>query len=422
MTTIRRRDLGTLALTASAASVALASCGSSGSDSDSTELTLWMTTQEDDQGTAIRALIDAFEKANPGTTVALEERSVDDHKTAMRQAAGTDLVPDIYWYWEGSGLGGELVDVGMSKDLTEQYDQFAWEDRFTTASLAGIAQYGGFHGVPWTLQGQGLYYNKDLFEQAGITEEPQTYEDLVAAAQQLVTAGITPIEFGGTVNWHVMRLLDALVETTCGAELADSLNTAGGDWSDPAVTEAFTELRTWGDTYLHAGYMGISNDDSSQLCFAGKAARACEGTWFNAQVVSNGMDPARIGVFPFPTGTGRLYGFGEAFYVSEQTEKLEAAASFLDFITSSDGQEIAGTAWGALSVNKDVPVDESNPLNPRWAEIFDGADAGMYTNNDQNFSTAETTEYWRIQNSVLTGDIAPGDAGAQFQSFREQNG
>ncbi|MEY8654506.1 ABC transporter substrate-binding protein [Brachybacterium paraconglomeratum] len=426
MTAFTRRSLGTLALTATAATAALTACGGgsgSGSSDGSTELSLWMPTQEDAQGEAISALIDAFEKANPGITVTLEQRSVDDHKTAMRQAAGTDLVPDIYWYWEGSGLGGELIDVGMSKDLSDVYAEKGWEERFTPASLAGITQYGGFHGVPWTLQGEGLYYSKELFEQAGVTEEPTTYEELVGAAEKLLAAGITPIEFGGTVNWHVMRLLDSLLETTCGAELADSLNTGDGDWSaEPAVTEAFTELKTWGDTYFNEGYMGISNDDSSQLFFSGQAAMALEGTWFNASVVANGMDPATLGVFPFPTGTDRLYGFGEAFYVSETTEKIDAAVAFLDFLTSAEGQEIAGTAWGAISVNKDVPVDESNPLNTRWAEIFEASDAGMYTNNDQNFSTAATTEFWRIQNSVLTGEIAPGDAGAEFQAFRAQNG
>jgi raffinose/stachyose/melibiose transport system substrate-binding protein len=135
MTTLTRRSLGTLALTATAATAALSACGGSGSGSSdgSTVLSLWMPTQEDTQGEAITALIDAFEEANPGITVKLEQRSVDDHKTAMRQAAGTDLVPDIYWYWEGSGLGGELIDVGMSKDLSEVYAEKGWEERFTPA-------------------------------------------------------------------------------------------------------------------------------------------------------------------------------------------------------------------------------------------------------------------------------------------------
>jgi raffinose/stachyose/melibiose transport system substrate-binding protein len=417
------RTWGIVALGAAAAT-ALAGCSSTGDGGGGgTDLTLWMTTQEPNQKAAVDGLIEAFESENEDISITVEERSIDQHKDAMRQIAGTNSGPDIYWYWEGSGLGGELVDVGMSLDLTDYYAEYGWEDRFTAASLGPITQYGGFHGVPWTLQGEGIYYNKELFAQAGVDEEPATYDDLVAAAEKLADAGITPIEFGGTVNWHVMRLLDSLVETACGAEVADELNTGDGDWgAEPCVTEAFTELKTWADGFFNEGYMGISNDDSSQLFFSGQAAMALEGTWFNGQVVDNGMDPENIGVFPFPTGTDRLYGFGEGFYINAASSHPDESAAFLDFITSVDGQEIAGTNWGAMSVNQEVPVDESNPLNARWAEIFAANDAGMYMNNDQNFSTAATTEYWRIQNSVLTGDLDPADAGPEFQAYRDANG
>lgn len=411
--------LGVVAL-AGTALLALTSCsGGATGGGDADELVIWMPTQEDSQGEAMTGLIDAFEDANPGVTVKLEQRSVDEHKNAMRQVAGTDAGPDIYWYWEGSGLGGELIDAGMSLDLTDYYAEYGWEDRFTPASLSGITQYGGFNGVPWSQQGEGIYYNKKLFEQAGITTPPATYDDLVGAAQKLKAAGITPIEFGGTVNWDVMRLLDSLIETECGSATADELNTGDGDWgAEDCVTAAFTELKTWGDEYFNSGYLGINNDDAAQLFFSGQAAMSLEGTWYNSQVVDNGLDPADIGVMMFPTGTDRLYGFGEAFYINAASGKADLTAKFLDFGTSAQGQEIVGDAWAALSVNKDVPVDESNPLNAVWADLFNKAD-GVYTNNDQNFSTAETTEYWRIQNSVLTGDIAPADAGAEFQKFRD---
>ncbi|WP_454296030.1 ABC transporter substrate-binding protein [Salana multivorans] len=346
---------------------------------------------------------------------------MDSHKDALRQVAGTNAGPDIYWYWEGSGLGGELHRVGMSEDLTAYYEEYGWLDRFTAASMGGITQYGGYHGVPFSQQGEGLYYNKALFEQAGITETPTTYDELVAAAEKLKAAGITPIEFGGTVNWHVMRLLDSLIETTCGAEKADELNTGDGDWSaEPCVDEAFTELKTWGESYFNEGYMAVSNDDSSQLFYSGQAAMALEGTWFNANLVDNGMDPEEVGIFLFPTGTNRLYGFGEAFYINSASSNKDLAAQFLDFITDAEMQEMSAGTWAALSVNKNVEPSAENPLHAVWAELFDQVE-GTYTNNDQNFTTAETTEFWRVQNSVLTGELDPADAGAEFQKWRDAN-
>ncbi|WP_024287360.1 extracellular solute-binding protein [Cellulomonas sp. KRMCY2] len=415
-----------VAAAAAAALVALAGCSGSGSGDggttdgeggESVDLKVWMPTQEDAQTEAIATVIADFEAANPGITITLEERSVDAHKEALRQVVGTDAGPDVYWYWEGPGLGGELVDVGMSLDLTDYYAQYGWEDRFTEAGLAGITQYGGFHGIPWTMQGEAIYYNKALFEQAGITEPPASYEDLVAAADALVAAGTTPIQFGGTVNWHVMRLLDALIETTCGSDTADALNTTQTGWdTEECVTEAFTELKTWGEKYINEGFMGISNDDSSQLFYTGDAAMAFEGTWFDSNAVENGMDPENVGIFTFPTDTGRLYGFGEGFYINAESAHPDEAAMFLDSATSTATQEKVVGVWVAMSVNNEVAPKTDNPLHELWVPVFSGA-TGLYINNDQNLALDQTTEYWRIQNSVLTGDIAPQDAGAAFQAF-----
>lgn len=402
----------------------LAACGNGGGGSDGTggqALSVWMPTQEDSQSAAVDAMVAGFEEANPGVTVTVEQRSIDAHKDALRQVAGTNAGPDIYWYWEGSGLGGELHRVGMSEDLTAYYEEYGWEDRFTAAALGGITQYGGFHGVPFSQQGEGIYYNKTLFERAGIAETPTTYDELVAAAEKLKAVGITPIEFGGTVNWHVMRLLDSLIETTCGAEKADELTTGDGDWAnEPCVTEAFTELKTWSDDYFNEGYMAVSNDDSSQLFYSGQAAMALEGMWFNSNLVDNGMDPEEVGIFIFPTGTNRLYGFGEAFYINTASPNKDLAAKFLDFVTDVQMQEVSAGTWAAVSVNKDVAPSADNPLNAVWAGLLDGVD-GTYTNNDQNFATAETTEFWRVQNPVLTGDLDPADAGAEFQKWRDVN-
>lgn len=401
----------------------LAACSSGGDAADGgdgggdVDLKVWLLTQEPTQKSALDTMIADFEEANPGVTVTVEERATDPHKDALRQVAGTDAGPDIYFYWEGPGLGGELVDAGVSLDLTEYYEQYGWEDRLTDAALAGITQYGGYHGVPWTQQAEALYYNKSLFEQAGITSPPETYDELVDAADKLVAAGVTPIQFGGTVNWHVMRMLDSLIETFCGSETADRLNVEKTGWdSEECVTEAFTELKTWGDTYFNEGYLGVSNDDANQLFYTESAAMALEGTWFDSFVLDNGMDPANVGIFPFPTGTGRIYGFGEALYVSASSEHPDEAAMFLDHVSSTEAQQKASGSFSAISVNSEVEPSTDNPLHALWIPIFEDAE-GVYINNDQNLSLDETTEYWRIQNSVLTGEIAPEDAGAEFQTF-----
>ncbi len=394
--------------------------GSSSAAQENAELKVWMVTQQDTQKASWKTLVDDFEAANPNIKIVTEERAVDAHKEALRQVSGTGAGPDIYWYWEGPGLGGSLVKAGMSKDLTDYYTQYTWDDRFSAAASAGTKQYGGNHGVPWTVQGEALFYNKKVFAGAGITDFPTDYAGLLAAADKLVAKGVAPIQFGGTVNWHLMRLLDSLIDTKCGADTMTKLMTKTTSWaSEQCVTDAFTELKTWSDKYINKGFISMSNDDSSQLFYQGKAAMALEGTWFDANVKENGMDPANIGIVPFPTGTGRLYGFGEAFYVNAKSEHPDAAAKFLDFITSTEEQAKVVGSWAALSVNKAVQPKDTNPLDALWGPIFSNA-KGLYVNSDQSLSLEETTEYWRIQNAVAIGKMQPAEAGAAMQKFFDQ--
>ncbi|WAH98537.1 ABC transporter substrate-binding protein [Arthrobacter sp. MMS18-M83] len=411
-----------------AALALLAGCGagvsSSAADSSGKTVVTWWTLNQsapsaDDQ---INKLISDFEAANPTIKIERTSRAVDAHKDALRTAIGTSAAPDIYNYWAGPGLGGELVKANASADLADYYKQYNWESRFTSAALNPVKQYGGFQGVPWKLNGEGIYYNKTLFAKAGITELPTTIDELNGAAAKLKSAGITPIEFGGTVNWHVMRLLDTFLEGYCGSAKFDQLVSNKANWGqEDCVTKSFTNLAKWSKDYLNPGFIGINNDESSALFYTGRAAMALEGDWFNKNISDQKVNMDDFGVFPLPSGTGRLYGFEEAEYIGKDSPHKDAAAKFLDYLTSTKVQQQVLGTFGTQSVNKDVtPSTTANALGKSWDGIFKDA-KGLYMNNDQNLSQSATTEYWRIQNLVATGGLDPAKAGSEFQKFLDSS-
>lgn len=420
------RRITQLTAVAVGASLAL-SLGACSTDSESDEgVTLtWFKLQEasETQAATIDEIIADFEAANPGITIKTEERAIDPHKDALRTTLGTGAAPDLYFSWAGPGIGGEFIEAGGSLDLKKYYDEFGWEERFSGSSLETVTAYGNYDGVPYTQRAEGIFYNKALFAEAGITAVPETYEELVAAADKLVEAGITPITFGGTVNWHVMRLLDSILESTCGAETYQALaGTKTASWADePCVEEAFTEFATWTSDYLNDGFIAINNDEAAALFFAGEAAMTLEGDWFNQSVRDNGMDEANVGIIPFPTGTGRIYGFNENIYITPNSEHPDEAAKFLDYLTSAEAQAKFIAAFGSQSVNVEVQAEGQSEMDALWGPIFANS-TGVYMNNDQNLSVEETTEYWRIQNLVATGELSPADAGAEFQKFIDQQG
>ena len=155
------------------------------------EIKLWtLNFANDFANQAFQSIIKQFQDANPGVTVKVENRGVDEHKSALRVAAGSDQGPDIFFSWAGLGLGGEFVKSGLALPMDKYYAEYKWDDRFLPVALTFSKQYpGGQFGVPYTFHGEAIYYNKALFQKAGITSEPKTYDELVAAAEKLAKAG-----------------------------------------------------------------------------------------------------------------------------------------------------------------------------------------------------------------------------------------
>jgi len=83
----------------------------------SEELVIWTRTNGPAEDKALKQIFAQFEAANPGVTIKMETRSVDEHKSALRIAAASKAGPDIYYMWAGLGLGGEFVKAGMSAPL-----------------------------------------------------------------------------------------------------------------------------------------------------------------------------------------------------------------------------------------------------------------------------------------------------------------
>ena len=366
---------------------------------------------------ALEAIAEEFEATHEGVDIVWTQRGVDEIKTALRVSAGSDSGPDIFFSWAGLGLGGEYVNAGMSLPLDKYYERYGWSDSLvpTAAAFADIYE-GGKHGVPFTFKGEAVYYNKTLFERAGIEGEPGSYEELVAAAEALKAEGIPAMTFGGTVNWHVMRLMDVLLETTCGAETHDALIAMEADWSTTdCAAEAFAELQKWSGNYFLKPFMGIDQAQSFNLFVAGRAAMMLEGNWL-VQQLAEVADLDDFGIFPFPTGTDRLYGFAEYHYVSSNSDEPDLAAEFLDYFNSAEVQQKYLGAFATNSVNADVVYEDQRPLDAEWNEIF-GSFEAMFVNGDQGFPAGVTTEYFRLINEVASGNLEPKAAAEAMQTF-----
>jgi len=174
------------------ASLALAGCASNGDSTTATEstgtssqdpVTLSMAGWSLDSTPEFQTLADAFHAANPDITIEVNEyKSGDDYDTQMIADLAAGSAPDLYVLKTLKNFftyqdGGQLLDVS---DVAANYDS-------STNGLSTYAVDGKTFAVPYRQDSWYLYYDKDLFDQAGVgyPDGTWTWDDYAAAAGEL---------------------------------------------------------------------------------------------------------------------------------------------------------------------------------------------------------------------------------------------
>ncbi|HWS58334.1 MAG TPA: extracellular solute-binding protein, partial [Actinotalea sp.] len=194
-----------LRMLAVGASIALlAACGSSadpeatGPDEGGDVTLTWWHNSNSDPGKGVYEQVAAdFEAANPGVTIEINAMAHEDMLTKLDAAFQTGDTPDVYMERGGGELAAH-VEAGLVKDLS---DVAASTIETVGGSAAGWQVDGQTYALPFSLGVVGFWYNKALFEQAGISEPPATIAELDAAVDALKDAGIDPISVGAGDKW-----------------------------------------------------------------------------------------------------------------------------------------------------------------------------------------------------------------------------
>ncbi|MFW6288187.1 MAG: ABC transporter substrate-binding protein [Spirochaetota bacterium] len=148
-------------------------------------------------GEPILTVIDRFNEEYPNINVEVEVVGGGvDYSPVLASRARTNSLPDIFMI-SGSG------DYVLYREFLDDLSDMDVVDHMLPGVADGSYYEGELMGLPVSIEGYGYIYNKDLFEQAGIAEVPNTYSALEEAVSKLQDAGITPFSSGyGT--WWVM--------------------------------------------------------------------------------------------------------------------------------------------------------------------------------------------------------------------------
>jgi raffinose/stachyose/melibiose transport system substrate-binding protein len=306
----------------------------------------WHISTAENEAAFWQQLADEYMAEHPNVTVEitiLENEAFKQRLTTVMQSGDP---PDLFQSW-GGGVLWQFADAGLVRNIAPELEG-EWRDSFSAQSALELyGQNGEYYGVPFRWGAVGLFQNVDLFEQAGLDGScPATYSDLLANAQTLKEAGITPIALGEGEKWPGHFWWVYLAIRSGGQDAFLAAYTREGSFTDEPFVQAgellqqLVELEPFPD-----GYLGLGYGDQASIFGNGQAAMELMGQWGPA--VASGNSESGKGVenqvwCPFPVvegGAGTpddVLGGGDGFAVGINAP--DAAVDFLRFLTTADAQ------------------------------------------------------------------------------------
>ncbi len=351
---------------------------------------MWEATEP--QGIAIQEAIDAY-TAETGVKVDVQFKGRTGQREGLKAAldAGTkiDMFDEDIDRVNGS-WGEYLLDL---EELAKagDYEKTANAGLIAACREAGS---GSLKSIPYQPNVFAFFYNKDLFEEAGVTAEPTTWEEFLAVCEKLKAAGITPITCDDAyadcmIGYHMGRL--------AGEAKVREIVTEG-KWDDPVVLQMakdYEELASKGYFSENIGSNVWPAGQNSELAL-GEVAMYLNGSWLPNEVVDMAGEDFNWGCFSYPavtvgateTATGvdaANYG-AQVFAINKDSAMSKEAFALITKLTKGEYDknlaeksngipaDMENTEWPAL-VQSVKPVMDNCKVRYTWA-------VGIESNDD----------------------------------------
>ena len=380
-------------------------------------------------------LFEAFQETEEGRNVEFrfeEIPTTDAFNQKIKLLISSGDLPDIVFNG-GNNITELAAKSGKVADLTPYFDADPeWKALFDETSLEFNTVDGKIYGVPVSKEISYIYYNKDLFEQAGI-KAPETafasWDEFFEACDKLKAAGITPVGMDtADSGWLTNLWMSALIGTNGEAGNTWMNSMYPTDFNTPEVEAAAETIQRMFEEYTTADAVGGKYDPMATHFFNGEVAMFPNGPWMIPDFSETEKAPEgfydKVGIMLLPgKGMEMVPTPGDMVGASEE-EKIKAAVAFLKFETKPENQIKALEMTGLQPVSNDLEIPsaltESDPLMARVLEI----------QNEAEVTYGQNQAYW-YQNTIDTfstelpelayGNITPQEFCKKLSESAEKN-
>lgn len=422
------------AATLAVAAVALTACSGSAGSSDAQPtsgkgrtLTLWHYESADGaMGKAWDQAIKDFEKET-GAKVNFEAKGFEQIRSTASQVLNSDQAPDILEYNKGNATAGLLASQGLLANLDDAVKKYGWDKKLapslqTTAKYDenGIMGSGDWYGVPNYGEFVTVYYNKKMFQDAGL-EVPKTYDDLVKVMDAFVAKGITPLAEAGA-EYPLGQLWYQLALSKADRSFVNDyqLYKKPVDWKGQEITYATQTLKDYvSKGYISKDVAGTKAEDAGTAFIAGKYPMFVSGSWWYGRFV-NEIKGYDWGIFPFPGSKLSLGSSGNLWVVPQNSKNKDLAEKFIDITMRPDIQAIIGNNGGVPVAAKpsDITDAKSKELITAFTDVTKQDGLSFYPDwPTPTFYDTLVAQFQNLVNGTSTPAQVQKSLGDEYESY-----
>ncbi len=300
----------------------------------------------------------------------------EEYAEKLTLQISTGRMPDIY-ISENDTMGKEAYEAGLAIDMTPYLDEIPnFPEYYNQENLQkAINQFGEMVvWDPFLSRVSGVYFNKAHFEEAGIDQPPETWDEFFEAAEALSEIGVDPVGFmTGDNGWTTHFFYLALMASHSEEGLSYATNPQTTEWDSEPFRWATEQLKRIFVNYANEDAIGATYDIIESQMYNGEIAMIGNGPW----MASNYSDPNKVsefsvddfgyaplpGNFVYGEGGGDTKGHG-AMVAPNGPERELGAVLYWGTELEPSMIELAVTELGWFVPNYDYPEDilDEQPL------------------------------------------------------------
>lgn len=421
-----------VALAATAAVLTLAACGDNGASAggsddggDGEEVNLTFATFSPDQEPAIREILDVYEEENPGVTVEIQIIPWTDYWSTLQTSTAGGTGPDVAWML-GAKIG-QYVDGGVLLPLDDAFEASGLDIENYPEQLVDLfVDDGTTYALPKDFDTIGLWYNKALFDEAGVAYPTPdwTWDDVVTAAQALTKPDGSVYGIGAPMDPQATYY--NTIYQAGGEVISEDGTTSGYD-----SPEAIEGIKFWTDMinvhHVSPTLESFADTESVAQFMSGRLAMLTTGSFYAIRFANDPYSSENFDVTELPGGAQEatiINGIGNVALAS--TEHPEEAAELAVFLSGEEASRISsetGTVIGSYAGTEQAFVDAFPQFNLQ--AFLDQAENGVVlpvSRNTDAWASREgefLTPAWTGEQTVE--EAAAGLAGAMNEALAQEN-